>query len=402
MCTAYELTLDGHAVSVFERNGAVAEEASFACAGHMSGSLSHPLAFPAWPTGSRLRALLAPSHIALGRRMSLRDLRWLMRWKAAPDSFLERFTSAQKLAAYSLQRLHTITSQAALAYEQSQGQLLLFKTEGEQLAYQERFTLLNESGAGAKALTPEQARTLEPALAADLLFHSAAYLPSDEIANCRQFAHLLKDKLVEAGAELHFGTPVTRISHQPGIQIQTQDHNSHAFDHVVICAGTGAAAMMEHGLGPLATTKVWSYSVSARIREPLNAPRSAVLDANTQVSISRMGARIRVSGGAELGRGDGAITEKSTRPLFQALQSHFPGAADFSRNMQIWKGASVFSRDALPLIGSGSSPGVWLNVAHGHNGWTMACGAARVLADLIGKKQPDIDTSKLNPGRFKS
>lgn len=402
MCTAYELALDGHAVSVFERNAAVAEEASFACAGHLSGSLSHPLAFPTWPKGSRLRALLSPSHISMGRRLSFRDLRWLMRWKAVPDGFLERFTSAQTLAAYSLRRLHTITSQAALVYEQSQGQLLLFKTEGEQLAYQERFKLLNESGTGAKALTPEQARALEPALAADLVFHSAAYLPHDEVVNCRQFAHLLKDKLVEAGAELHFSTPVTRITHQPGIQIHTHDRGSHPFDHVVICAGTGAAAMMDHGLGPLATTKVWSHSVSAQIREPLNAPRSAVIDAHTQTSISRMGARIRVSGGAELGRSDGAVTEKSTRPLFQALQSHFPGAADFSRNMQVWKGASVFSRDALPLIGPGSSPGVWLNVAHGHNGWSMACGAARVLADLIGNKQPDIDASKLNPGRFKS
>jgi D-amino-acid dehydrogenase len=402
MCTAYELALDGHAVSVFERNGAVAEEASFACAGHLSGSLSHPMAFPAWPTGSRLRDLLAPSHITLGRRLSLRELRWLIRWKAAADGFPERFASAQMLATYSLQRLHTVTAQAALVYEQSEGQLLLFKTESEQLAYQERFKLLNESGAGAKALTPEQARALEPALAADLLFHSAVYLPNDEVANCRQFAHLLKDKLVEAGATLHFGTPVTRISHQAGIQVHTPEQGPHAFDHVVICAGTGAAVLMDHGLGPLAATKVWSHSVSAQIREPLNAPRSAVLDAHAQVSISRMGARIRVSGGAELGRGDGAITEKSTRQLFQVLQSHFPGAADFSRNMQIWKGASIFSPDALPLIGPGGSPGVWLNVAHGHNGWSMACGAARVLADLIGNKQADIDASRFNPGRFKS
>ena len=56
ICTAYELALDGHAVSVFERHAAVAEEASFACAGHLSPSLSHQLSFPAWPQASRLRA----------------------------------------------------------------------------------------------------------------------------------------------------------------------------------------------------------------------------------------------------------------------------------------------------------------------------------------------------------
>jgi D-amino-acid dehydrogenase len=90
------------------------------------------------------------------------------------------------------------------------------------------------------------------------------------------------------------------------------------------------------------------------------------------------------------------------KQLFQTLQSHFPGAADFSRSMQIWQGASIFSPDALPLVGPSETPGVWLNLAHGHNGWNMACGAARVLADLISGKAAEIDISKLNPRRFNS
>ena len=32
-----------------------------------------------------------------------------------------------------------------------------------------------------------------------------------------------------------------------------------------------------------------------------------------------------------------------------------------------------------------------LNVGHGHIGWTMACGSAKVVADLIAGRDPDID-----------
>ena len=107
MCTAYELALDGHTVSLFERNAAVAEEASFACGGHLSGSLAHPQAFPVWPLESRLRNLLAPASITLGKGASLRDLRWLLSWKSDTNEFIERFASAQALVGYSLERLLT-------------------------------------------------------------------------------------------------------------------------------------------------------------------------------------------------------------------------------------------------------------------------------------------------------
>ena len=334
MGTAYELAMDGHAVSVFERNASVAEEASFACAGHLGGGLFHPLSFPSWPLASWLRTLLAPSGIALGRGASLRDLRWLKAWKSPGNDFAERFACAQTLAAYSLQRLHTLTTQAALVFEQSQGQLVLFKSEAEQQAQGERLQLLNRLGSAGKLLTPAEVRKLEPALNTHLAFHSSVCFPQDAVGNCRQFAHLLKEKLLESGAELHFGTPVMALTGGPRPQIQTRDQGALSFDQVVVCAGASGADLIVTGLKQLALARVWSTSVSAQIREPLNAPHSAVLDWNQQISIGRMGARIRVSGGATLGRQPGQDHNTTQKQLFQTLQSHFPGAADFSRSMQ--------------------------------------------------------------------
>jgi D-amino-acid dehydrogenase len=402
MTTAYELAKDGHAVSIFERNASIAEEASFACSGHQGGSLFHPLAFPLWPSGSRLRSLLTPSGISFGRGTTLREVQWLRTWKSVGDDFDQRFVSAQALAAYSLQRQFSIAAQASLGFEQSPGQLVLFKSESAQLALQERLTRLTQLGAVGKLLTPTEVRTLEPALDANLEFHSGIYFAQDGVGNCRQFAHLLKAKILESGGDLHFGARVTALSASTRPEISIQDKGPLSFDRVVICTGSNGSNLYASALRHLPFAHVASASVSAQIREPLNAPRSAVVDWHSQTSISRIGARIRISGGAALGHPSGLVSERTQKRLFESLQSHFPGAADYSRSMQIWQGVSTFSPDALPLIGASAQPGIWLNLAHGHNGWSMACGAARIIADQVGGKSSDIDTTKFHPDRFKA
>ena len=401
MCTAYELLQDGHEVIVFERNASVAQETSFACAGSLSPSLSHPWAFPSRTSHSWLRNMAQASGATLGKGLSLGDLRWLYRWKTAGKVHAAALTTAHKLAAYSLERLHGIALKESLTHEQSQGHMLLWKSEVAQAKYQEQLATLKEYGLVAQALSPGEARAIEPALQADYEFQSATYFPNDEVGNCRQFAHLLKDKLTEAGCQLRFGTAISGIDHSQGIQLHTATGTSERVDQMVICAGAGSASLSRSNK-PLPLTNLWSYSLSAPIREPLNAPRSAVQDMNNRMTISRMGGRVRVSGGAELGSKIKGNNANAVQQLYRTLNTLFPGAADFSRNAQLWKGASQFTPDGLPIIGPGTNPGVWLNLGHGHNGWSMACGSARLIADLIAGRQANLETRTLAVQRFNS
>ncbi len=41
-----------------------------------------------------------------------------------------------------------------------------------------------------------------------------------------------------------------------------------------------------------------------------------------------------------------------------------------------------------------------LNTGHGTLGWTMACGSAQVIADLIAGRTPEIDLEGLGLDRF--
>jgi D-amino-acid dehydrogenase len=56
--------------------------------------------------------------------------------------------------------------------------------------------------------------------------------------------------------------------------------------------------------------------------------------------------------------------------------------------------------DGPPVIGPSGRPGLWLNLGHGSSGWALSCGSARVLADQIAGRQPEIDTEGLDIGRL--
>jgi D-amino-acid dehydrogenase len=56
--------------------------------------------------------------------------------------------------------------------------------------------------------------------------------------------------------------------------------------------------------------------------------------------------------------------------------------------------------DDPPVLGASGVPNIWLNLGHGSSGWALSCGSARVLADLIAHRQPDVDVSGMSIERF--
>ena len=86
---------------------------------------------------------------------------------------------------------------------------------------------------------------------------------------------------------------------------------------------------------------VYGYSISATIGEPLNAPRSAVMDERYKVAISRLGNRVRVAGSAELGGSHNIKNQASLQTLYKVLQDWFPGAARVASGSSLGSSVSV-------------------------------------------------------------
>jgi D-amino-acid dehydrogenase len=401
--TAWELACDGHEVAVFERRGAAAEESSFANAGVVAPGYVTPWAAPGM-RAKVLRSLLS-THGAVKLRwpLSRRDFGWMAQWQRACkfETYLANRARMQRLAFYSRTRLHEISEARELSYERSDGYLVLLRSKRERKLVQAGLEVLRTAGSNFREVDADEARRIEPALSTDTALAGAIHLPDDEVANCRQFALLLKWEAEALGVQFHFNCELAPLKRAVPTELSlATGSEGHRFDAVVMCAGVASSQLLAPlGLRiPLAP--VYGHSISANIREPLNAPRSAVMDERYKVAISRLGMRVRVAGSAELGGSLDTMNPASLQTLYKVLHDWFPGAVTLQAGVQQWKGARPMLPDGPPIIGASGVPGVWLNLGHGSSGWALSCGSARVLADLVGGRDAGIDLEGLGIERL--
>ncbi len=385
--TAYELAADGHAVTVFERRGTIAEEASFSHAGMLGPGYVAP----------------AAAAVQSGLRLSLGEMGWLLRRRRAtrPARYQPLHAAMQRLAQASRERRASLAIDHKLETDRGNGLMLLFRTEQDARRSEPQLQALREAGMRVQDIPPVTARKLELALNPDTAFFGAAYLPEDEVGNCRQFALLLRGAAQALGARFQMGTTVAAIGGTAGapvLRLAGVD-GPQAFDAVVVCAGAASNTLLAGAGIPLPVAAVWGHALNAQIREPLNAPRSAVLDVQHQVCIACVGHRVRVSGGAEMGVSASA-RNASLQRLYSVLHHWFPGAAKISNDVQEWRAAMPLLPDGAPVIGASRIPGIWLNLGHGASGWALACGSARRIADQIAGRA-GADTTDLAPSRFR-
>lgn len=403
--TAYELAKDGHEVTVFERRSAAAEETSFANAGIVAPGYVTPWASPGMPAKVIGHLFSRHAAVKLSLPLSARELSWMWRWykSCRLETYLANRAHLQKLAFYSRERLHALTTDRQLEYERSDGYMVLLRSEKDSQGVQPGLQVLREAEVQFKEIDPAQARKVEPALNPDTPFFGAIHLPEDEVGNCRQFALLLKNEAQNIGVKFEFNTVVTDISSTGGVTIGiSNEKTARQFDATVVCAGLDSAPLLKSLRLNIPIVGVHGYSVSATIREALDAPRSAVMDERYKVAISRMGNRVRVAGGAEIGGHIKIKNAGALETLYKVLQDWFPGAAHLSNGVQEWKGSRPMLPDGPPILGKSGLDGVWLNLGHGSSGWALSCGSARVLADQILGKPPEIDDAGFSIDRLRT
>jgi len=409
--TAYELAADGHEVTVFERRSSVAEETSFANAGVVAPGYVTPWAAPGMPAKVMRHLLSRHAPVRLARPMAAGQWRWMWRWwrACASASFQANRTRMHRLARYSQQRLNALTHDLQLDYEQAGGYMVLLRKPQDLTLARGGLKLLAELGVSFHLIDGAKARALEPGLNADTPLHAAIHLPQDGVGNCRHFAQLLRNEAQRLGADFRFEREVLALQagQRPTLRHRAVDGSGDAqdasFDGVVVCAALGAIALLKPLGCRLPLVPVHGYSVTAplRLREgfPDIGPRSAVMDEQHKVAISRLGQRVRVAGSAELGGRLDRSNEAAIQTLYKVLDDWFPGCAQLAQ-AQHWKGARPMLPDGPPVLGASGSQGIWLNLGHGSSGWALSCGSARVLADLLAGRGAPIDLEGLGLDRL--
>lgn len=405
IATAYELAADGHAVTVFDKSAAACEEASFANSGLVAPSMYLPYAFPSEKGNAAMRFLDTGRRLTRSPWRSLQEMKSLWRWIQAngPDIHQKQHIARQQLGRYSAERLKYIAEHSQMEIEQSEGQLVLVRTEQALQRLQPALDTLKAQDITCKVLSPEEARRQEPSLHSEAPFHAALWLPGDQVTNCRQFALELKTITQKMGVKYQFSTDVQDLNLQPRptlILASAQGTEVVTADHVVLCTGQVPRHLLAKHPLYIPMVELHGYALSVAVREPLNAPRSAVHDLHENLVINRLGNRIRVSAGAELGSKPEAKNAQVVNQMYRALDLYFPGAANYPAGTQVWHGTRHAITDGLPAIGPSGLPNLSLNLGHGACGWTWACGSARLLADQIAGQPTAIALTPVLPTRF--
>ena len=401
--SAYYLARAGAEVTLLDRQPGPALETSFGNAGQVSPGYATPWAAPGIP----LKAMkwMFQRHAPLAVRLdgSLFQLQWMaqMLRNCSPERYAVNKERMMRVAEYSRACLQQLRADTGIQYEQRMGGTLqLFRTQAQVDAAQRDIAVLAQCGVPFELLDADQCVQAEPGLApARGRLAGGLRLPNDETGDCHRFTNALCDMARENGVDFRFGQAVDALVTEGGRVTGVRAGNELLrADRFVLAFGSYTRDFLRPLGLDLPVYPVKGYSLTVPLTDPAHAPVSTVLDETYKIAVTRFDDRIRVGGMAELGGFDLRLDPRRRATLEMVVNDLFPGG-DVAR-ASFWTGLRPMTPDSTPVIGATQYPNLFLNTGHGTLGWTMACGSARVIADLVTGQRPEISTSGLGIERY--
>ena len=402
--TAYFCARAGHEVELVDRQPASGMETSFANAGQVSPGYSAPWAGPGVP----LKALkwLAMRHRPfVVRPMFDGRLAWWLAQMLAncnEAAYNRNKSRMVRLAEYSRDVLRGLRADTGITYDHREGGTLqLFRSSKEFDHVGSDTAVLRTFGVPHELLDPDGCVRAEPALARVRdKFVGALRLPGDETGDAHQFTQRLAALAERLGVRTRFGVTIDRLEATNGAlaAVATSAGRLTADAYVVALGSYSPALLQPLGLR-LPVYPVKGYSLTLPITVPEAAPVSTVMDERYKVAITRLGTRIRVGGTAELAGFSARLRAPRRATLAHSVGDLFPDGGDAAQ-ATFWTGLRPMTPDGTPIVGATGYRNLFTNTGHGTLGWTMACGSAKVLADMIGGRVPDIDANDLAMERY--
>jgi D-amino-acid dehydrogenase len=398
LTTALELIRRGHSVTLLDSAEHEGLGASFANAGLLTPSMSDPWNAPG--IHRHLIEYLVSSKSAL--KLRLGALPSLLSWgpRFLLNSSKSRHASATAdnlaLSSYALKVMSQLEAEYNLRFDGARkGSLKIFRSQQTlDAAFSMAETL---AGLGLEAKLFDAAATVacEPQLAPIRgEIAGAIYFPTDGTGDAHQFCRALARIIRSTGGTLQFGTPVQAIEMEKGkaTGVRVAGGVLRA-DRVVVAAGVASPRLLTKAGIRLQLKPVKGYSVTYSFPSSAKLPMLPVIDDAYHAAVTPLGNRLRVAGTAEFAGMDLQLRPQRLANLSRLAQAVYPDLVDARRLAEgvAWAGLRPVTADGRPYIGRGSAEALWVNAGHGHLGWTMAAGAARLLADQIEGRRTDID-----------
>jgi D-amino-acid dehydrogenase len=402
LTTAYFLAKAGHRVTIVDRNGLPAQEASYANGGQLSYSYVAPLAAPAVLSSLPTYLLRRDSPLRFRLRADLDQLRWSINFLRACTGPSHRRHTAEltSLAYLSRDVLQELLVADEIDFDYShQGKLVIhrdpksFADATELAAYQ------RDLGADQQVMDADACLTLEPALEGLRgKFAGGIYTPSEDAGDCQKFCTALDDLMRDRyGVERLYHHRIGALK-PDGRRIRAvlTDRGEIDSDLFVMTAGLTSRELMR-GIGvhlPICALK--GYSLTVPVSAGTVAPRISVTDSKHKIVYARLGGAVRIAAMVDIGASHGAIDHNRLSVFKRQVTESFPKLGDLEGALP-WAGQRPATAQGKPIIGTTPFDNLLLNVGHGALGFTLACGSGKLIADLVqgGKTSIPVDPFRL-------
>jgi D-amino-acid dehydrogenase len=391
--TAWQLLEDGHEVTVIDRQPEAACETSFANAGHVA--VGHALS---WANPRALKMLirsLVRSDLPLRFHFHADPAYW--RWSFA---FLRQCTEARarhnsrikhRLCGYSQRVLQQMVADTGVEYDGSRvGILYLYRTEATLERGIANLRILAEAGQEMEVVDRDRAAEIDPALGPTKdKIAGAIYCPTDESGDSAKFSRELAAVCAERGAKFQYRTTIKGID-VAGDRVErvVTERGDVRGDCYVLSLGSYSPLI--NGLADhVPVYPIKGYSLTLPIDGANNPPTVGGIDEDTLCAYVRLGDRLRATSTAEFAGYDISHRPADFAHILRAMRDLLPNAADYARP-QYWACLRPMTPEGTPIQGRGRYGNLYYNTGHGHMGWTMACGTAKITADLIADRKPDL------------
>ena len=402
--SAYFLAKAGHEVTVIDRQPAAGMETSFANAGEVSPGYAAPWAGPGIPAKAVKWLLMRHSPLVVRPALEPEMWRWMFRMlmNCNHRSYGINKGRMVRLAEYSRDCLVQLRADTGIAYdERSQGTLQLFRTQKQLDGAANDIAVLDQYGVPYSLFDQKGCESVEPALAKVRgKFVGGLQLPGDETGDCFKFTQALAKLAAGLGVKFEHNVNIQRLvggtDKITGVLTSLGELKADAF---VLALGSYSPLMLREVGIRIPVYPVKGYSITIPITDAAGAPESTVMDETFKVAITRLGDRIRVGGTAEIAGYDLSLHAARRETLVHSVTDLFPQGGDTAQ-AKFWCGLRPMTPDGTPVIGPTPFRNLFLNTGHGTLGWTMACGSASVIADLVSGKIPAIHTDDLAIFRY--
>ena len=395
--SAWYLTAAGHEVTVIERRDAAGLETSYANGGQISAGHAEPWAKPSM-VPKLLRWLGREDAPLLFRpRADRAQWEWGLRFllECFPGRFQRHSRTLAGLAMHSRECLRALRAQLGIRYDHLERGILQFATNERDLEALTRHAEATQAlGIRRQVKSAAECFALEPALrdSRDRVL-GGVYNPSDESGDAHRFTAELARHAAAKGVVFRFATSIQAIEATGGqvSAVRLQNGETVAADAYVVSLGSYSPLLLAP-LGiriPVYPLKGYSITLPLGAKEAAAAPSVSLTDEAFKIVISRLGNRLRAAGTAELTGYDTTVNLARCAAIANRVRDLFPALCGVSA-VDNWSGLRPATPNNVPVIGRTRLKNLFLNTGHGTLGWTLACGSASVLADLMSARQPQI------------